>query len=77
MKGLADNPNYVIELMEGGVTLEDIFDGHIYEQALVSSYCMYFWGMNHDVVCIEYGFTKVLPHCRLRRMRLLWGTLVP
>lgn len=35
MKGLADNPNYVIELMEGGVTLEDIFDGHIYEQALV------------------------------------------
>ncbi|CAL9691471.1 unnamed protein product [Knipowitschia caucasica] len=34
MKGLTDNPSYIIELMEGGVTLEDIIDGHIYEQAL-------------------------------------------
>ncbi|XP_030003363.1 antizyme inhibitor 1b [Sphaeramia orbicularis] len=35
MKGLADKPSYIIELMEGGVTLEDIIDGHIYEQTLV------------------------------------------
>uniref|UniRef100_A0A3B3ZC12 Orn/DAP/Arg decarboxylase 2 N-terminal domain-containing protein n=1 Tax=Periophthalmus magnuspinnatus TaxID=409849 RepID=A0A3B3ZC12_9GOBI len=34
MKGLTDNPSYIIELMEGGVTLEDVIDGHIYEQAL-------------------------------------------
>lgn len=37
MKGLADKPSYIIELLEGGVTLEDVIDGHIYEQALVSS----------------------------------------
>ncbi|XP_062291343.1 antizyme inhibitor 1-like isoform X2 [Scomber scombrus] len=35
MKGLADKPNYIIELLEGGVTLEDVIDGHICEQALV------------------------------------------
>lgn len=34
MKGLADEPNYMIELLEGGVTLDDVIDGHIYEQAL-------------------------------------------
>lgn len=37
MKGLADKPSYIIELLEGGETLEDVIDGHIYEQALVSS----------------------------------------
>lgn len=37
MKGFADKPSYIIELLEGGVTLEDVIDGHIYEQALVSS----------------------------------------
>lgn len=37
MKGLADKPSYIIELLEGGVTLEDVIDGHICEQALVSS----------------------------------------
>lgn len=36
MKGLADKPNDIVELLEGGVTLEDVIDGHIYEQALVS-----------------------------------------
>ncbi|XP_028254985.1 antizyme inhibitor 1b [Parambassis ranga] len=35
MKGLADKPCYIIELLEGGVTLEDVIDGHICEQALV------------------------------------------
>ncbi|XP_053189784.1 antizyme inhibitor 1b isoform X2 [Scomber japonicus] len=35
MKGFADKPNYIIELLEGGVTLEDVIDGHICEQALV------------------------------------------
>lgn len=37
MKGLADKPSYIIELLEGGVTHEDVIDGHICEQALVSS----------------------------------------
>lgn len=37
MKGLADKPSYIIELLEGGVTLEDVIDGHICEQSLVSS----------------------------------------
>ncbi|XP_056154866.1 antizyme inhibitor 1b [Lampris incognitus] len=35
MKGLADVPSHIIELLEGGVTLEDVIDGHICEQALV------------------------------------------
>ncbi|KAM7384247.1 hypothetical protein PAMA_011544 [Pampus argenteus] len=35
MKGLADKPSYIIELLEGGVTLEDVIDRHICEQALV------------------------------------------
>lgn len=35
MKGLTDEATYTIELLEGGVTLEDVIDGHIYEQALV------------------------------------------
>ncbi|XP_070840549.1 antizyme inhibitor 1b [Chaetodon trifascialis] len=35
MKGLADKPSYTIELLEGGVTLEDVIDEHICEQALV------------------------------------------
>ncbi|XP_024250968.1 antizyme inhibitor 1b [Oncorhynchus tshawytscha] len=34
MKGLADEPNHMIELLEGGTTLEDVIDGHVYEQAL-------------------------------------------
>lgn len=39
MKGLADKPSYIIELLEGGVTLEDVIDGHICEQALVGLAC--------------------------------------
>ncbi|XP_034747970.1 antizyme inhibitor 1b [Etheostoma cragini] len=35
MKGLADKPGYIIELLEGGATLEDVIDGRICEQALV------------------------------------------
>ncbi|XP_074543179.1 antizyme inhibitor 1b isoform X2 [Halichoeres trimaculatus] len=35
MKGLTDKPSYIIELLEGGVTLEDVIDGHICEQTLV------------------------------------------
>lgn len=35
MKGLADQPNHMIELLEGDTTLEDVIDGHVYEQALV------------------------------------------
>lgn len=35
MKGLTDKPSYVIELLEGEVTLDDVIDGHICEQALV------------------------------------------
>ncbi|XP_072226105.1 antizyme inhibitor 1b [Leuresthes tenuis] len=35
MKGLVDKPSYNIELQEGGVTLEDVIDGHICEQTLV------------------------------------------
>lgn len=35
MKGFADKPSYIIELLEGGITVEDVIDGHICEQALV------------------------------------------
>ncbi|XP_019905897.2 antizyme inhibitor 1b isoform X2 [Esox lucius] len=34
MKGLADQPNHIVELLEGGTTLEDVIDGHVQEQAL-------------------------------------------
>ncbi|KAJ7991974.1 hypothetical protein DPEC_G00289410 [Dallia pectoralis] len=34
MKGLADEPNHIVELLEGGTTLEDVIDGHVQEQAL-------------------------------------------
>lgn len=36
MKGFTDEPNYTIELLAGGTTLEDVLENHIYEQALVS-----------------------------------------
>lgn len=36
MKGFTDEPNYTIELLAGGATLEDVIENHIYEQALVS-----------------------------------------
>lgn len=36
MKGFTDRPSYMIELLEGGATLDDVIDGHICEQALVS-----------------------------------------
>ncbi|XP_031709719.1 antizyme inhibitor 1b isoform X2 [Anarrhichthys ocellatus] len=35
MKGFVDKPSYIVELLEGGVTLDDVIDGHICEQALV------------------------------------------
>ncbi|KAL0961705.1 hypothetical protein UPYG_G00330630 [Umbra pygmaea] len=35
MKGLADEPNHILELLGGGTTLEDVIDGHVQEQALV------------------------------------------
>ncbi|KAJ8386323.1 hypothetical protein AAFF_G00175190 [Aldrovandia affinis] len=34
MKGLSDEPNYTIDVLEGGVTLDDVIDDRIYEQAL-------------------------------------------
>ncbi|KAL2080452.1 hypothetical protein ACEWY4_024245 [Coilia grayii] len=34
MKGFTDEPNYTIELLEAGTTIEDVIDNHIYEQAL-------------------------------------------
>ncbi|XP_034016050.1 antizyme inhibitor 1b isoform X2 [Thalassophryne amazonica] len=34
MKGFADNPAYIIEFLEEGVTLDDVIDGHICEQVL-------------------------------------------
>lgn len=35
MKGTADEPQYAVGLLEGGVTLCDVIDSHIYEQTLV------------------------------------------
>lgn len=35
MKGLVDEPHYIIELREEGVTVEDVIDGYISEHALV------------------------------------------
>lgn len=36
MKGIADEPQYSVGLLEGGVALCDVIDNHIYEQTLVS-----------------------------------------
>uniref|UniRef100_A0A8C6TNK9 Antizyme inhibitor 1b n=1 Tax=Neogobius melanostomus TaxID=47308 RepID=A0A8C6TNK9_9GOBI len=64
MKGLADNPSYIIELMEDGVTLEDVVDGHIYEQALVSSSAE-----KNAFVVADLG--------SLMRQHVCWQTIVP
>uniref|UniRef100_A0A673KFL6 Antizyme inhibitor 1-like n=1 Tax=Sinocyclocheilus rhinocerous TaxID=307959 RepID=A0A673KFL6_9TELE len=34
MKGFVDAPNYFIELLEGGTTLDNVIDNHVYEQNL-------------------------------------------
>ena len=49
MKGLTDKPSYIIELLGGGVTLEDVIDGHICEQALVSLACHLFNSFHNKV----------------------------
>jgi len=35
MKGIADEPQYFVGLLEGGAALCDVIDNHIYEQSLV------------------------------------------
>lgn len=35
MKGIADEPQYSVGLLEAGTTLCDVIDNHIYEQTLV------------------------------------------
>ncbi|CAL8296960.1 unnamed protein product [Lota lota] len=35
MKGLCEEPSYIIELLEEGVTIDDVIDGYISEHALV------------------------------------------
>lgn len=37
MKGIADEPQYSVGLLEGGTALCDVIDNHIYEQTLVRS----------------------------------------
>lgn len=43
MKGITDEPQYSVGLLEGGMALCDVIDNHIYEQTLVrdlpGSYC--------------------------------------
>lgn len=59
MKGLADKPSYIIELLEGGVTLEDVIDGHICEQALVSSARRPFNSSPEEIPKVQMAFTTV------------------
>lgn len=56
MKGFTDKPSYMIELLEGGATLDDVIDGHICEQALVSTLAVF-----HNHVF------KVYPQAAVRR----------
>lgn len=35
MKGIADEPQYSVGLLDGGTALCDVIDNHIYEQTLV------------------------------------------
>lgn len=71
MKGFVDAPNYFIELLEGGTTLEDVIDNHVYEQNLVSSgnwlsSCM----MN---VCLS----KKIKHGCFFIFFIVWSDFVP
>lgn len=52
MKGLTDKPNCIIEILEGGVTLEDVFDGHIGNRALVSCTRMAFMRCKSDMITL-------------------------
>ena len=36
MKGRSEGPCYVIQVLEDGVTVDDVIDGHISQHALVS-----------------------------------------
>lgn len=79
MKGTADEPQYAVGLLEGGVTLCDVIDNHIYEQTLVGvgSSCRHFV-FNADIVdyyvasnpCLMSLFSLL----SLRRMPSLWQT---
>ena len=39
MKGIADEPQYSVGLLEGGTALCDVIDNYIYEQTLVRTQC--------------------------------------
>lgn len=59
MKGIADEPQYSVGLLEGGVALCDVIDNHIYEQTLVSvipvvSVCHYIVLNNVQCVILKY-----------------------
>ncbi|XP_037549397.1 antizyme inhibitor 1b [Nematolebias whitei] len=69
MKGLPDKPNYIIELLEGGVTLEDVIDGHICEQAQVEK-CAFVVGdlgaVMHQHVCWQSVVPQLQPYYPVR-----------
>lgn len=91
MKGFVDAPNYFIELLEGGTTLEDVIDNHVYEQNLVSSgenwlptTCQVALSMsvfvkkwNTAVLFLYFSLFDPILFFRLKRMHLLWPTLGP
>ncbi len=90
MKGFVDAPNYFIELLEGGTTLDNVIDNHVYEQNLVSSEnhslskCQtVLWTSvlvnkwNTAVLFLSFSLIDLILFVRLKRMYLLWPTLGP
>lgn len=65
MKGTADEPQYAVGLLEGGVTLCDVIDNHIYEQTLVGvvhradmlSFTLIFWSITLSLILVGRLFS--------------------
>lgn len=54
MKGFADKPNYIIELLDGSVTLEDVVDGHICDQTVVGFSISDSFAVHGFFFCLPY-----------------------
>lgn len=64
MKGLADEPNYSVALLEGATALSDVVENHIYEQTLVSTvkrHSLYIKILAHCEVLLLYSVLKLCP----------------
>lgn len=76
MKGTADEPQYAVGLLEGGVTLCDVIDNYINEQTLVGVIQHIVF---HRIWCscggvLQCYYRHLFSLLSLRRMPSLWQT---